>query len=56
MEPPPIEELALGALAVHRAQQRERLRVRPEQQVLAIVDGAIVDDDAARATSASLSS
>ena len=50
VEPPPIEELALGALAVHRAQQRQRLRVSPEQQVLAIVDDAIVDDDAARAT------
>src|SRR5438552_13731884 len=53
MQPPPIEEL-LAALAVHRVQQRERLRVCPEQDVLTIVDGAIVDDDTARATAEDL--
>ncbi len=50
VEPPPIEELALGAIAVHRPQQRQRLRVCSEQHVLAVVDGAAVDNDAAGAT------
>jgi hypothetical protein len=42
---PPLEQIALGTGAVHGAQQCEKLGVRTEQHVLAVVDDDLIRFD-----------
>jgi hypothetical protein len=49
MQPPALQELALRARAVHLSQQRERLPVAAEQDVLSVVDDALAQLDSPRA-------
>ena len=48
MQSTSIEKLARRAFAVHRPQKRERLRIGPEQDVLAVVERALAKVDAPR--------
>src|SRR5947208_2240018 len=49
VKPTPVEELVLRAPAMHRAQERERLCVGAEQDVLAVVDLSLRQIDPAGA-------
>ena len=50
MQAPPLEQLAFGARAVHRLQQRERLPIGAKDDVLAVVDDdAVAQFDPPRA-------
>ena len=49
MQPPSRKKLALGAHAVHLSQQRERLPVTAEQDVLSVVDDSLPQLDSSRA-------